>query len=179
MKVVLIPEDQYVIPKELLYCLILTLAIAIQYVATAYAFTFRARTQVFTRKFMEQFKAEHIAAFPGKKHAPEFGYPDSGNGYYGKKLPYADWFKMNNGQRCQLNFLEHLNFIVVGTMIAAFYYPVWALALQCFIFVGRLAYSIGYTVYGPSGRLIGAIIMDLAIFATFGLMVASCFKLMN
>ena len=158
-------------------CLILALAIVLQYVFTVYAVTMRARTQVFSEKFMAQFDAEHIEAFPGQLSAPKLGYPDTGNGYFSKKLTYADWFKMNNGQRCQNNFLEHLNFLVLGTLIAAFYYPVWALVLQCFIFAGRLTFTIGYTVYGPSGRLPGALIMDAAIFATFGLMIAACVKL--
>ena len=75
-----------------------------QYVLTAFAVTYRVRCQVFSRKFMEQFDAEHNAAFPDQKNAPKFaipprkvGYPDTGNGYYSKKLPYAEWFKMNNG----------------------------------------------------------------------------------
>ena len=84
---------------------------------------------------------------------------------------------MSNAQRCQINFLEHITFLIVGTMISAFYYPVWALVMQGFIFCGRLLFSIGYTVWGPSGRLPGALIMDAAIFGTFGLMIASCIKL--
>ena len=84
---------------------------------------------------------------------------------------------MNCGQRCQVNFLEHINFLIVGTLICAFAYPVWALVLQCFIFAGRLFFTIGYSVYGPSGRIPGALIMDLAIFCTFGLMIASIVKL--
>ena len=155
----------------------MALFITLQYIFTIYAFTMRARIQVFTRKFMEQFDAEHRAAFPNHEQAPKFGYPDTGNGYYSKKLPYADWFKMNNGQRCQINFLEHLNFLILGPIIGAFYYPLVAVILQCFIFVGRLAFSIGYTVKGPSGRLAGALIMDAAIFASFGLMIAAIVKL--
>ena len=172
-----VPEADYQIPKELLWCIIMAMAIVMQYVITMYAFTMRARLSVFTRQFMSQFDDEHRAAFPGQEHAPEFGYPDTGNGYYAKKLPYSDWFKINCGQRCQINFLEHLNFLIVGTLICALAYPVWALVLQCFIFTGRLLFSIGYTVYGPSGRTPGAIIMDLAIFGTFGLMIAAVVEL--
>merc|ERR1712156_322150 len=159
-------EDQYKIPKELLLCLILAMTIVLQYIFTLYAVTMRARIQIYTRKFMEQFDEDHRAAFPGQKAAPEFGYPDTGNGYYSKRLPYADWFRMNNAQRCQINFLEHITFLILGTIIAAFGYPVWALVMQCFIFAGRLLCTIGYTVWGPSGRIPGALIMDAAIFAT-------------
>ena len=143
---------------------------------TIYMVTMRARIQVFNRKFMEQFDEMHREAFPGQDASPKYGYPDSGNGFYSKKLPYADWFNMNNGQRAQGNFLEHITFLIVGTLISAVYYPVGALVLMCCIFVGRLLFSIGYSVWGPSGRLPGALIMDAAIFATFGLMIAACIK---
>ena len=61
---------------------------------------------MFRRTFMSQFDKEHSEAFPHLDKAPEFGYPDCGNGYYGKRLPYQDWLTMNNGQRVQINFLE-------------------------------------------------------------------------
>jgi hypothetical protein len=54
---------------------------------------------------MKQFAKEHAEAFGGQKQT-QFGYPDSGNGRYAKKLPYLDWYDMNNGQRAQINFLE-------------------------------------------------------------------------
>ena len=177
MQIVRVPEEQYKIPKEMLWCLILAMAIVIQYLITIYAVTMRARIKIFNRKFMEQFDDMHRQAFPGQEHAPEFGYPDTGNGFYAKKLPYADWFNFNCAQRCQVNFLEHITFLVLGTIICAFAYPVWALVLQAFIFLGRLLFTIGYSVWGPSGRIPGALIMDLAIFGTFGLMIAAVVKL--
>ena len=84
---------------------------------------------------------------------------------------------MNNGQRCQINFLEHLHFLILVPLVAALAYPVWALAFQCFMFAGRLLFSIGYTVWGPSGRLPGALIMDFGIMATFCLMIAAIVKM--
>ena len=55
MQIVRVPEADYKVPKELLWCLILALAIVLQYVITIYAVTMRARISIFTRKFMEQF----------------------------------------------------------------------------------------------------------------------------
>ena len=144
MQIVRVTESEYKIPKEILWCLILALAIVMQYAFTIYFVTMRARIRVFSRKFMEQFDEIHREAFPGQETAPQFGYPDSGNGYFSKKLSYSDWFNMNNAQRAQINFLEHMTFLILGTMICAAYYPVWALVLQCFIFMGRLLFSIGY-----------------------------------
>ena len=177
MQIERVPESQYVIPKELLWVFILTMAIVLQYVATMYTATMSARIKSFTRAFMEQFDEEHREAFPGKERAPEWGYPDTGNGRFGKKLPYADWFRMGNGQRCQINFLEHLHFLILSPIIVALWFPIVAIVLQCVIFVGRLMFTIGYTFGGPSKRIFGAITMDLAIFVSFGFMVAACIKL--
>ena len=65
-----VPEAEYQIPKELLWCFILAMAIVLQYVVTIYAVTMRARISVFNRKFMEQFDERHREAFPGQDTAP-------------------------------------------------------------------------------------------------------------
>ena len=70
MQIVRVPEAEFKIPKELLWCLILAMAIILQYVITIYAVTMRARIQVFSRKFMEQFDEVHREAFPGQETAP-------------------------------------------------------------------------------------------------------------
>ena len=84
---------------------------------------------------------------------------------------------MGNGQRCQINFLEHLHFLILSPLIVATVFPLAALILQCGMFLGRLMFTIGYTRSGPAGRMIGALTMDLAIFVSFGFMVAACIKL--
>ena len=66
----------------------------------------RARTQCLDSEVMSQFTEEHALAFGGAATVPKMGYPDCGDGYYSKKLSYANWFKMNNGQRAQLNYFE-------------------------------------------------------------------------
>ena len=53
MQIERVSESEYNIPKELLWCLILAMAIIIQYVFTIYVFTMRARIRVFSRQFME------------------------------------------------------------------------------------------------------------------------------
>ena len=55
MQITRVPEAEYQIPKELIWCIIMALAIVMQYVITMYAFTMRARLSVFTRQFMQQF----------------------------------------------------------------------------------------------------------------------------
>ena len=65
MQIVRVPDSEYKIPKELLWCLILAMAIILQYVFTMYFVTMRMRIKTFTREFMCQFDDEHRAAFPG------------------------------------------------------------------------------------------------------------------
>ena len=105
--------------------------------------------------------------------APEYGYPDTGCGYYGKKLPYADWFKMNNGQRCQINFLEQITYTLVSSAIASVSYPSVSFYTLLVWFFGRFAFSLGYTILGPKGRMVGALTMDLTMLINLIVMLCS------
>ena len=119
----------------------------------------------------------HCVAFPQRPEPPQWGYPDSGNGYYGKRLSYGNWYDMNNGQRAQINFLEQITFIISITVISGFYYPWWAFGFIIAYWVGRLVFTMGYTKAGPNARLPGAIVMDLAMVAQFVLSVVSVVQL--
>ena len=48
----------------------------------------------------------HTPIFPWMSEAPEFGYPDMGNGWFADKLTYEQWFLFNLDQRAHKNFLE-------------------------------------------------------------------------
>ena len=130
--------------------MLLTISLIVfEYVLVMYLFTVRARIRAFTRSFLAQFDKQHSEAFPHLEKAPAGGYPDCGNGYYGKRLPYLDWLAMNNGQRVQINFLEQITFTVVAGFVASLTYSdeaFWTLAAWI---VGRLAFSVGYTAQGP------------------------------
>ena len=158
------PSQDYPYSAELKWLMLLVVAIAIQYVVTVYAITMRTRIKVFRRHFMKQFAAVHEKAFPGKK-PPQYGYPDCGNGYFGKRLPYADWFRMNNAQRVQGNFLEQITFITGVSIVASLVYFNYAMYLFVTYQVGRLIFSVCYSLSGPNARIFGALLMDLAIFA--------------
>ena len=116
-------EASYKLPKEFVHTVVVVLSLIFQYILTTYLVTYRARIGAFRGRFMKQFNAEHKKAFPEKEKAPEFGYPDSGNGRFAKKLDYKDWFEMANGQRCQINFLEHLNFAILAPLLISLNYP--------------------------------------------------------
>ena len=171
MKIAATTQTGLNIPKQYVWVLLMLALIVFQYVLTIYFFTMRARLAVFRRNFLRQFDKEHAEAFPHMDKAPEYGYPDTGCGYYGKRLPYADWFKMNNGQRTQINFLEQITFEIISSFIASLVYPQYALYSLIGWFFGRAAFTIGYTVKGPQGRLIGALTMDVCMLANIILMV--------
>lgn len=147
--------------------------ILFQYIFSMYFFTMAARLRAFNSDFMKQFDNEHEFAFPERPKRPQYGYPDCGNGYYSKKLSYAAWFDMNNGQRVQLNFLEQLPIVMVSTLVGGFAFPWVAFAFQLVFFIGRLLYSFGYTKCGPSARVPGAMLCNVTVLGAPCLAVAS------
>ena len=84
---------------------------------------------------------------------------------------------MANGQRCQINFLEHLTFAILAPLIISLAYPQAALYIAGGIFTGRLIFTMGYSTGGPSARLPGALLMDIALFVGFGFVMASAYAL--
>jgi glutathione S-transferase len=62
---------------------------------------------------------------------------------------------------------------LIFLLISGVYFPIPAAALGLAIFIGRLAYAIGYMTGGPAGRMIGVLINDLAILGAFVLSVIS------
>ena len=112
---------------------------------------------------MAQFNEEHQKAFG--TDAPVGGHPDDGNGYYSKKLSYAEWYEFNNYQRAHMNFLETMIPVAVMVGITAINQPLWACISVWLLVVGRLFYAIGYCKKGPKGRIFGAIVVDIAFLA--------------
>mmetsp|Transcript_21337 Transcript_21337/g.33018 ORF Transcript_21337/g.33018 Transcript_21337/m.33018 type:complete len:95 (+) Transcript_21337:208-492(+) len=92
------------------------------------------------------------------------GFPDTGDGWYGRQLPYADWLKMNYAQRCQNSYFEHIVLIALSTGVASIYYRGWAFLFVMIYIVGRAIYSIGY-MSSPKGRLVGALTQDVGLLA--------------
>ena len=113
---------------------------------------------------MRRFDEIHQSEVGGK--APQLGYPDMGNGRYAADLSYAEWFSFNNWQRVHYNFLEQLTPVLIWTLIGCFYKPLAAAILGFSVFIGRIFYSIGYCT-SPSKRIVGALIVDLAIVGLF------------
>ncbi len=110
---------------------------------------------------------------------PPIGFPDMGNGYYSKKLSYADWYRFNNAQRVHYNFMEALPFVLILLFIAGLKQPLAALILGCIYFVGRIIYTIGYIKGGPNLRMIGATPNFIVVFTLFGLSLYTCSEYMK
>ena len=83
------------------YVLLGLMVVVLTYTFIVFKFAMRSRTMVFRRAFMNRFDEEHknakIEGQEGVEKAPECGYPDSGNGYFSKKLTYKQWHHMNCG----------------------------------------------------------------------------------
>ena len=161
-------------PELFPWVLVVMSAISLQCFLIPFVFTVRVRSRVFNKEFMAQFEAEHKAAFPEDTAAPPIGFPDMGNGYFSKKLSYADWFHFNNAQRVHYNFLEALPFVLVLIFITALKQPLAALILSSIYFVGRLLYLIGYVRGGPNLRMIGAVPNAFVVFILFGFSFYTC-----
>ena len=114
---------------------------------------------------MAQFNEVHQEAFG--RDAPAGGHPDDGNGYYSAQLSYANWYHFNNSVRSHLNFLETAIPVAIMAAITCLYQPLWGLICMVMLAVGRFLYAVGYRAKGPKGRVLGAIIVDLALIGVF------------
>ena len=96
-----------------------------------------------------------------------------GSGLYSSKLSYSDWYKFNNAQRSHQNFLEFAPATFAFLLIAGIYFPIIAAALGLGVVIGRIIYGYGYIANGPSGRVIGVLVGDLAVTALLVLSIIS------
>ena len=133
------------------------------------------RRKVFTKEYLEKHFGEEHKKATGQE-ITKGGYPDMGNGRYASKLSYSDWYDFNNRQRAHYNALEQVATMITVVIVAGVWCPVCASVIGWTYFVGRLLFTIGYVAKGPKGRLMGALIADLAILAGIGTAVFSCVK---
>ena len=145
-----------------------TMLILLTYIGTMYACCMGSRIKVFTGAHMKKFKEIHQKEIK-EEYAPQLGYPDTGSGRYSEQLSYKDWFIMNCGQRCQLNFLEQLPIILLCSVVAGMQDAQTTFYMQVAYAVARVIYAWGY-MKSPKMRVPGAIIQDLAL---LGLLVNS------
>ena len=93
------------------------------------------------------------------------GYPDSGSGFYSKKLPYKDWFQFNCAQRIHGNSIEHLSWLLPLVLISGIFRPKTTSFLTMIIISGRELYRAGYlSKDGPNSKIreLGAYPLNIA-----------------
>ena len=66
---------------------------------------------------------------PADVEISKYGYPDMGNNLYSDELPYKDWVKVNNAQRCHENLTVHLAILYPAILINALSFP----AFTCYL----------------------------------------------
>ena len=86
----------------------------------------RVREQTFGRNFEvieEKYGDIHREALGKDTRISKFGYPDMGNNIYSDELPYKDWIRVNNAQRCHENFYNQLPIFYSTVFISALNFP--------------------------------------------------------
>ena len=81
---------------------------------------------------------------------------------------------MNNGQRVQMHFLDNITFNLISIAFIGFRFQWIALGLGSAIILGRLLFSVGYVMKGPRGRMVGALLTQLSILASYIACIVTC-----
>ena len=71
--------------------------------------TGKVRKETFGRNFEiieEKFGEMHTKELGPDTKLSKYGYPDMGNNIYSDLLPYKDWIRINNAQRCHENMVN-------------------------------------------------------------------------
>jgi len=156
------------------YVVLVSGLIAFQCIVTGFVVVGKARSQAFTKEFLDQnFGDEHFAAT--QEPMPRGGYPDMGNGRYAAKLPYNDWLNFNKAQRVHYNLVEQVASMLLFVVFGGLQYPYPATGFGALFFVARILYTNYMAPSGASNKLrsMGALLGDIAILGGFGLTMAS------
>ncbi len=73
-----------------------------------------------------------------------------------------------------MNFVEMIASSLIFLLVGGLYCSCLATGFGALMIVGRLIFAVGYTSSGPKGRLLGAILNDLAIFSLFIMSMIYC-----
>ena len=84
--------------------------------------------------------------------------------------------RFNNYQRAHYNYVEGVASILTLVLVVGVFEPAIATFSGLFYVVGRAFYALGYRANGPKGRLIGALMIDVALVALLFYAVTSAFS---
>lgn len=111
-----------------------------------------------------------------KNKIPQGGYPDMGSGKFAEKLSVSEWMEFNNAQRAHYNYVEGVASILTFLLISGLFFPRLTVLLGAVYIVGRFAYGVGYRTAGARGRMVGALLLDLALLKALG---CACYGAFN
>eukprot|EP00347_Sterkiella_histriomuscorum_P010759 403375027 len=152
---------------------------AFEYIIIGYVYVIATRLKVFNRRFLRQFDEVHQEAFGKDKKTPQWGYPDTGNGWFAQKLPYKDWYEFNCAQRVHLNFLESFAFVALVSLVAGIVYPDEAFLFQMIYILGRFIFTYAYWNMGPIYRIPGVILLWIGQIANLYYAIKTCLALVE
>ncbi len=135
------------------------------------------RGKVLSKSYLESQKTlldDHKKAFG--RELDKGGYPDMGNGKIAANLSYKDWYLFQCAQRAHYQLLEWISSVLLFLLVAGLFFPQYSVYGGIAWIVGRELYTYGYINNGPSGRMIGAGIADIAALIVFGLGVYGCLQ---
>ena len=69
----------------------------------------KVRGETFARNYAvinDKYGGMHKEQLGSTTSINKYGYPDVGNNLYSDLLPYADWIRINNAQRCHENMVN-------------------------------------------------------------------------
>lgn len=98
-----------------------------------------------------------------------------GSGRFSNKLTLEQWQDFNCAQRGHLNYVEGVATAIVTFLVAGLFQTRLTIVLAAVYIIGRALYAAGYSAAGPKGRLVGAILYDLALLGGFGVGAYSAF----
>eukprot|EP00455_Lapot_gusevi_P045749 TRINITY_DN58_c0_g2_i3.p2 TRINITY_DN58_c0_g2~~TRINITY_DN58_c0_g2_i3.p2 ORF type:complete len:143 (+),score=59.49 TRINITY_DN58_c0_g2_i3:70-498(+) len=99
---------------------------------------------------------------------------------YGVQYPEMSGnHEFNCAVRAHYNFVEGIAGISVFLAIAGIEFPVVSAVFGLVYFIGRIFYAYGYTIKGPQGRNVGAVLVDIGLVAVFGLSIYSSIHLIT
>ena len=111
----------------------------------AFANSQRVRHQVFSDEWvMANLEPYHKSNMEQEVEYPYMGYPDSGAGWYARRLPYKDWFAFNCAQRVHMNNVEHLSYTIPLFFASGIFFPRFVAGMGGVVLVGRELYRVGY-----------------------------------
>ena len=85
---------------------------------------------------------------------PTGGYPDTGNGFYSRKLSYRDWFLFAVERQTYQDFVDSLTVLSFSALVAGIAFDYLTICLLAVHIVTRLLFEIGVRKLSLDSRVL-------------------------